>query len=59
MREALEHQRKITWNMEKKFQKELEQRIATQKLEYEATITRHQSFIDQVLRKHCYNELKY
>ena len=48
IRQALEHQRKIAATMNSKFQKELEQRLSQQKQEYEATIKRHQTFIDQV-----------
>ena len=48
LREALEHQRKINGSMTAKFQKELDMRLEQQKKEYDATVTRHQNFIDQV-----------
>ena len=48
LRQAIDHQRKLSANFSQKFQKELNQRLAAQKTEYEATITRHQNFIDQV-----------
>jgi hypothetical protein len=48
LRQALEHQRKINGSMTLKFQKELDQRLRQQKDEYDATVVRHQSFIDQV-----------
>ena len=48
LRDALEHQRKINGNMTKKFQKEMDMRLQQQKQEYDATVTRHQNFIDQV-----------
>ena len=49
LRQAIEHQRKLSANFSQKFQKELNQRLAAQKTEYEATIMRHQNFIDQVV----------
>ena len=49
LRQALEHQRKLSANFSQKFQKELNQRLAAQKSEYEATILRHQNFIDQLI----------
>ena len=49
LRQALEHQRKLSANFSQKFQKELNQRLAAQKTEYEATIHRHQNFIDQLI----------
>lgn len=49
LRQALEHQRKLSANFSQKFQKELNQRLASQKSEYEATIHRHQNFIDQLI----------
>ena len=36
LRQALEHQRKLSANFSQKFQKELNQRLASQKSEYEA-----------------------
>ena len=49
VKQALEHQRKLSANFSQKFQKELNQRLASQKSEYEAAIHRHQNFIDQVI----------
>lgn len=49
LRQALEHQRKLSANFSQKFQKELNQRLAQQKAEYEATVHRHQNFIDQLI----------
>lgn len=49
LRQALEHQRKLSANFSSRFQKELKQRLHTQKGEYEAAITRHQNFIDQLI----------
>ena len=48
LRQAIDHQRKLSANFSQKFQKELNQRLTAQKTEYEATIMRHQNFIDQV-----------
>ena len=48
VKQALEHQRKLSANFSQKFQRELNQRLAAQKTEYEATIHRHQNFVDQV-----------
>ena len=50
LREALEHQRKINGSMTVKFQKEMDMRLEQQKKEYDATVTRHQNFIDQVTK---------
>ena len=49
LRQAIEHQRRLSANFSQKFQKELNQRLGAQKSEYEATVHRHQNFIDQVL----------
>ena len=48
LKQALEHQRKLSANFSNRFQKELQNRLNAQKSEYEAAITRHQNFIDQV-----------
>ncbi len=48
LKKALEHQKKISASMSNKFQKELDQRLAQQRAEYEGTVKRHQTFIDQV-----------
>ena len=60
LRQAIDHQRKLSANFSQKFQKELNQRLAAQKTEYEATIMRHQNFIDQVLVQliNCLSEKK-
>jgi hypothetical protein len=52
LKDALEHQRKISGNGEKKFAVELNNRLERQKVEYEATIKRHQNFVDQV--RNCF-----
>ena len=52
LKQALEQQRKTSGGMNAKFQKEMAQRLQQQKEEYEATITRHQAFIDQVIFIH-------
>lgn len=49
VRQALEHQRKLSANFSQKFQKELNVRLAQQKSEYEAAIHRHQNFIDKLI----------
>ena len=48
LKQAVEHQRKLSANFSQKYQKELRQRLNSQKSEYEAAIHRHQNFIDQV-----------
>ena len=48
LRKALEHQREICNGMNEKFTKELDGRLQQQKEEYDATVRRHQAFIDQV-----------
>ena len=58
LRQAIDHQRKLSANFSQKFQKELNQRLAAQKTEYEATIMRHQNFIDQVHLVLNYTERK-
>ena len=49
LKQALEHQRRLSASFSTRFQKELKQRLHTQKVEYEAAITRHQNFIDQLI----------
>ena len=49
LKQALEHQRRLSTSFSTRFQKELKQRLHTQKCEYEAAITRHQNFIDQLI----------
>ena len=49
LKQALDHQRKLSANFSNRFQKELKSRLHTQKCEYEAAITRHQNFIDQLI----------
>ena len=49
LKQALEHQRRLSASFSNRFQKELKQRLHTQKCEYEAAITRHQNFIDQLI----------
>ncbi len=48
LKKALDHQKKMSSSMSDKFQSELEQRMAQQRAEYEGTVKRHQTFIDQV-----------
>ena len=52
LKQALDHQRKLSANFSNRFQKEFKSRLHTQKCEYEAAITRHQNFIDQVSESH-------
>ena len=47
LREALEQQKRATDNSEKKLRAEFEQRVGQQRQEYEATVRRHQNFVDQ------------
>ena len=48
LQKALKQQRELTVYHTKEMEKEGEKRISLQKSEYEATIKRHQCFIDQV-----------
>ena len=49
LQKALNQQRELTVYHAKEMEKEGERRLELQRQEYEGTIHRHQSFIDQVL----------
>ncbi len=49
MKEALDQQQKATANVERTLRKETEDRLARQKAEFEATVRRHQNFVDQLI----------
>ena len=48
LQKALKQQRELTVYHAKEMEKEGERRLQLQKQEYETTVQRHQSFIDQV-----------
>ncbi len=52
LQKALSQQRELTVYHAKEMEKEGQRRLDLQKQEYEATIQRHQCFIDQVYTQH-------
>lgn len=57
LQKALNQQRELTIYHAKEIEKEGKERLHLQKTEYEATIKRHQCFIDQVFCWSCYTIL--
>ena len=51
LQKALNQQRELTVYHAKEMEKEGERRLELQRQEYETTIQRHQSFIDQVIER--------